>query len=132
MMNAIPPVVPAREVDPTGKYRCPLCKVQSTGDEADTGWVECPMLRGKMICLGSCIEHQAVARSDDFERHFDRALFDELSSSAQRSVAELRQVCLVHQLEVIDERFCEHSEDEAALQFLRAVVEQRAQDVEEE
>src|SRR5690606_17102088 len=118
--------------DPTGKYKCPLCKVQSAGDEADTGWVECPMLRGRMICLGSSIDHQSVARSHEFEDHFDRVLFDQLSSSAQRSIPELRRACLGHQLEVIDDRLCEDSEDEAELQLLRAVVSQQLQDVQEE
>lgn len=87
----------------------------------------CPMVRGRMICLGSCIDHQAVARADDFHGHFDRELFEQLSRATQRSVRDLRATCLRHQLEVVDERILNHSADEAALKWLRVAVENQLQ-----
>lgn len=124
-MNAVPEVIAGLEVDPSGKYKCPLCKVQSAGEEADTGWVKCPMVRDKIICLGSCLDHQGAARSDNFEEHYDRKLFDDLSTKVQRSVSDLRRTCLEHQIEVLDDQLCHHSEDAAALRAFRAVLQQR-------
>lgn len=121
-MNAIPPVVPGPEVDPTGRYTCPLCKAQRAGDEADTGWVACPMVRGRMICLGSCLDFQAVARASAFESHHDRQLFRTLARETQRDDQGLRATCLRHQLEVIDHRVTARADDVSALLALREDV----------
>jgi hypothetical protein len=124
-MNAIPKWVPGRAVDPTGRYHCPLCETQATGDEADTGWVHCPMLDGRMICLGSCIDYQKVARSEAFAHHPERILFESLATRQSRSVTVLRRTCLDHQLEVVDEKLREGREDSNALSALRAEIERR-------
>ena len=66
-MEAIPETFKARNIERTGRYKCPLCEDQSTGDEVDTGWVLCPMLEGRPICLGCCLDYQNVARLEDFD-----------------------------------------------------------------
>lgn len=121
-MHAIPPVVSGRKVDPTGKYKCPLCKVQSAGDDADTGWVACPMVKNHMICLGSCIDYQKVARSSEFAEHPEHDLFEELSKVAGSSVDALRGTCLRHQIQIIDGQLEAGSEDAEDLRELRELV----------
>ena len=121
-MNAVPPVVRGSDVDPTGRYVCPLCKVQRTGDEVDIGWVACPMVHGKMICLGSCLDYQAEARSPEFNRHHDYLLFRELASETRRREQELRLVCLQHQAEIIDDRLASHTDDATRLNALKDEV----------
>lgn len=121
-MHAIPKFISGRQLDPTGKYRCPLCRVQSSSDQDDTGWVACPMLNGEMICVGSCIDHQAIARSEDFQHHPYRNDFDQLASKSGHAVLELRSICLRHQLEIIDEQLMASSEDADALNRLRRQI----------
>ena len=121
-MQAIPRVVPGRVVDPTGRYRCPLCSVQSTGDDADTGWVRCPMMADRMICLGSCIDHQAVARAENFEDDPERDLFFSVSEISGSPVTDLRRICMEHQVAVIDLRLEEGKVDRQTLAHLRSKV----------
>lgn len=110
-MNAVPPVIPGLEVDPTGRYACPLCKVQRASDEVDTGWVACPMVRGQMVCLGSCLDYQAVARSSAFETHYDYPPFIQLEQEARQLKRGLRTICLRHQAELIDDQLRSQTDD---------------------
>ncbi len=121
-MYSIPRYSSGYEVDPEGRYTCPLCGSQATGDAVDTGWVSCPMLDGKVICLGSCIDHQAAARSEDFQSHPDRELFDELTRRSQVTAHKLRSLCMHHQIEVIDEQLQEDSVDSEELAELRKAI----------
>ena len=121
-MDAIPPYISGRKVDPTGRYKCPLCRVQGTGDPEDTGWVSCPMLQNQMICLGSCIEYQKVARSEEFSTHFDKEHFEELSSRTRQSVSELRRTCMRHQLQIVGEQMSDQTSDRDRLRALKATV----------
>ena len=119
---AIPPVVPGRDIDPTGKYVCPLCNVQRTTEPTDTGWVECPMIQNRMICLGSCIDHQGAALSFDFDTHYDAQLFYILAQSTDDDVSHLRWICLCHQVQVIDDQLQVERDDVAELIKLRERV----------
>jgi hypothetical protein len=121
-VNAVPHVVPGFEVDPTGKYLCPLCKVQRAGDEVDTGWVACPMVDNEMICLGSCLDYQAVARSSAFETHHDRRLFSKLAREARQTEQGLRAVCLRHQAKIIEDQLHSRTDDAVDLMALGVEV----------
>jgi hypothetical protein len=121
-VNALPAVVSGLKVDPAGRYLCPLCKVQRAGGEADTGWVACPMVLGQMICLGSCLDCQAAARSLAFETHHDRYLFIELALKTQQTERGLRAICLRHQVQIIDDRLHSRSDEPVALTALKDEV----------
>jgi hypothetical protein len=121
-VNAVPPVVPGLKVDPTGRYLCPLCKVQGAGDDVDTGWVACPMVRGQMICLGSCLDYQAAARSSAFETHHDRCRFTELARETRQTEQSLRAICLRHQAQIIDDRLRSRTDDAIELMALKDEV----------
>src|SRR5436190_2018867 len=96
-MEAIPETFGADQVDSKRQYRCPLCDVQTTADEVDTGWVLCPMLDSDPICLGCCLDIQNVARIEDFATHPYHDLFEDVSLKTGKEVTELRQICLIHQ-----------------------------------
>jgi hypothetical protein len=100
-MHAIPERFDQKMIDPSGCYVCPLCQAQSTSDESDTGWVYCPMLRDRPVCLGCCIDYQSVARADEFDSHPYRDLFDSLSAQGGMTVERLRQICLNHQVTIV-------------------------------
>lgn len=100
-MNAIPPHVEGRAVDPTGRYTCPMCEVQRAGDPEDTGWVSCPMLGNRMICLGSCIDFQKMARAGDFDEE-GQELVARLEVETGGTTSELRLSCLRHQLQIVE------------------------------
>ncbi len=102
-MNASPQSVASEEVDGEQGYRCPICVVQTTNDQADTGWVRCPMIAGAYVCLGCCIDHQRVARSSDPSKHFDRELLLAMVVRTGNTLLELRRICTGHQLENIEE-----------------------------
>ena len=57
-----------------------------------------------MICLGSCLDYQAAARSSAFETHHDRQLFTELARETRQTEQGLRAICLRHQAQIIDDR----------------------------
>jgi hypothetical protein len=118
-VNAVPPVFAGLEVDRTGRYSCPLCEVQRTGADVDTGWVACPMVRNQMICLGSCLDHQAAARSRTFDTHPERYLFSKLAKETRQSEQVLRAVCLRHQVQVIDDRLRSRADEAIDLMALR-------------
>ena len=102
-LHAIPEVHTAEEIGREGVYRCPLCRVQTTRDPADPGWVFCPMVDHEPICLGCCIDHQKAARARDFAAHPLSDLFTALSRRTGRPVDDLRRVCLVHQASLLGE-----------------------------
>ena len=120
-MDAVPPIVSGLEVDPAGRYTCPLCKVQNAGDASDTGWVACPMI-DRMICLGSCLDFQSIARSSEFENHPWRSMFEELAQTTGDKVQRLRWSCLRHQIDVIDDQLRGGTSEAAALGKLRQSV----------
>jgi hypothetical protein len=103
-MNAIPPVLDARQVEANegGKrYPCPLCSVQTTADAADTGWVKCPLVGHRPICLGCCLDHQKVARHQGSEPHPFTDLFDTLAGKVGRPIRDLMLECLTHQCAIL-------------------------------
>ena len=108
-MNAIPKIYNARQVDPSGQYDCQLCKVQKTGDKVDGGWVACPMIGDAFIGLGCCIAIQKVARSEKFDHHPYRDLFDPVSEYTGLKVAEVRDTCLEHQKGIISARLSDNN-----------------------
>jgi hypothetical protein len=120
-MNAVPLVVSGTDVDPIGRYSCPLCKRQKTGDAVDIGWVLCPMVRDEMICLGSCLDHQAVARSSVFHSD-DQPLFDKLAREMREDKKVLRWRCLRHQAEIIEDRLMSRADDPVQLLALKEKV----------
>ena len=77
------------------------------------------MLRGQMICLGSCIDYQKVARASALQSHPERNLFDTLATRQLTSAADLRMICVRHQVEVVDERLAAADPDSDALKELR-------------
>lgn len=101
-MAIIPSRLSGVEIDPTGRYRCPLCGSQIAGDSADTSWVRCPMLADQVICLGCCVDHQAVARADDFDSHPFRDLFVHVARVTGSTSSELRRRCLQHQASILE------------------------------
>lgn len=121
-MHAVPPFHSADEVDGRRGHRCLLCGVEDTTDPADPGWVRCPLVGDQFVCLGSCLEFQSVARSRDFERHAARDLFDALANDSGRSRSALRLACLRHQLQELDAQLHELTDDQEALERLRADV----------
>lgn len=106
-MHAVPTRKSGRATDPSGKYRCPVCVVQTTGDEFDTGWVSCPVLGGVPLCLGCCIDQQGIARAEDISRHPFRADFNKLAVVAGKSLIVARMTCMAHQVEVLREQIAE-------------------------
>lgn len=121
-MYAIPRNLSGEELSEGPRYKCPLCRFQRTGDEADTGWVKCPLVDERAICLGCCIDYQSVARSDDFEHSAYKDLFTILARDRSINVSALRKKCMDHQLEVIDERLAEGSDDHVELERLRSSI----------
>lgn len=102
-MDAAPRHISAHEVDPSGRYECPLCGAPTrTTPERDTGWVHCPMLNDQVICLGCCLDYQYVARSLNFSEHPSREDFDRLASVTGKNVTELRRTCMEHQISVLE------------------------------
>ncbi len=102
--DVIPPRLMPEEIVQLGIYDCPLCKAQNTLDEGDIGWVRCPMVDNRAICLGCCLDFQGVARSEVFDEHPYRDLFDDAAQLTDKSVDELRLICLRHQEEILRKR----------------------------
>jgi hypothetical protein len=90
----------AEDIDPSGTYQCPTCKVQNTASEPDTGWILCPMLDDEAICLGCCFDYQSIVRSDDYENHPFRNDLDSLAAKTNKHPNDLRRVCLSHQIQI--------------------------------
>jgi hypothetical protein len=90
----------AKELGRSGIYQCPLCKVQNTALEPDTGWILCPMINNQAICLGCCFDYQSIARSDDYEDHPFRDDLDSLAAKSNKHPNDLRKTCLSHQIEI--------------------------------
>jgi hypothetical protein len=121
---ALPPKLMPEQVVQLGNYICPLCKTQITSDEVDVGWVYCPMLENQAICLGCCIDHQSVARSDDFDNHTFRGLFDDIVLLTGKNASELRRICLQHQEEVVKKQLDNGAKDEEQLNLLLQKIQQ--------
>jgi hypothetical protein len=121
-MSIIPHRITSQSIDPQGRYRCPLCQSQTTGDKHNTGWVQCPMVGNRPICLGCCVDHQAAARADDFERHPYRSLFDVVARLTGAPVPTLRRTCLEHQSEILSIIATVPEDDEAAVAIRRALA----------
>lgn len=102
-MDAAPRHVSARAIDPSGRYECPLCGAPTaTTEENDSGWVVCPMLNDQAICLGCCLDYQAVARSANFAEHPSREDFYRLSKKTNKDTTTLRRNCMEHQVRVLE------------------------------
>ena len=89
----------SKEVDDAaGPYRCPLCKVQTTSDAEDIGWIACPMVDRQMICMGCCFDYAGIALSERFDNHPLIEDFRKLSLQTSVGLNQLRITCLNHQL----------------------------------
>jgi hypothetical protein len=64
-----------------------------------------------VIFLGSCIDLQAVARSENFWTHLYFGLFERLAAQTGVPVLELRRICLEHQKVVLRQMLADPSED---------------------
>lgn len=124
-MYVFPSPTAGGAIDASGKYRCPLCVVQASDDVVDTGWVRCPMVDDKWICLGCCIDHQGAARSKSFATHPDLRLFEKIAKNRTCSIDVLREKCLQHQLVVAEELMLASDEDLEALRELKREVQAR-------
>jgi hypothetical protein len=113
MYNAVPPRHVAQELGLRPDAACPLCGTRETNPDIQREWVRCPMVQNKPIDLGCCLDHQGVARAEDFESDSYRDLFETLSRRIGRSVAVLRLQCLQHQQEIIAERLPQASSAES-------------------
>lgn len=84
---------------------CPFCDSQQTSDSNDTGWVECPIIKknSKWICYGCCLDIASTCISDDFEGHPYFDIVEEAAEHEDRFINEARRICLIHQLETINE-----------------------------
>ncbi len=104
-MEVLPKILSSTDVEKQlgMKLTCPLCRVQSTSDSTDIGWVSMPELqRGpKWICLGSWIDVSSIARADDPSRHPYYDDLVRLAGLAGTSPAELTQALLQRQLSVL-------------------------------
>lgn len=116
-MHVIPLVFTADQVPKLDSYFCPTCRIQSTSDPADPGWVRCPMVNDEFICLGCCIDHQKPARAENFAEHPLADLFEELSNRTGRSITSLRKICLLHQESLLNDE-----EDVLAISIEKALA----------
>lgn len=121
-MEAIPDTFEAKQIDSRGRYRCPLCDVQTTADEVDAGWVFCPMLEDRPICLGCCLDYQNVARLEDYDTHPYRTLFDEASAKTGKKAGELRKICLSHQENILLAKLEKKPEEQTRQQLLNLLT----------
>lgn len=87
----------------------------------DTGWVPCPMVDDGMICLGCCLDFQSVARSEVFDTHSHND-FPSVAKDKGVSVDSLRQMCIKHQITLIDEQVREGDEYSDDLLGLRTTL----------
>lgn len=101
-MFVVPESIPEGDKSLRVGYACPVCKHQTYPSKTDTGWVLCPLIRNRSLCLGCCIDLQGAAVAEDFQRHSDNRLFEKLSTSQNKTVVRLRLICLDHQLELVD------------------------------
>ena len=83
------------------------------------------MIGNDFICTGSCIDHQGVARSEVFHDDPDRGLFDKLAAATGKRVAELRWICMRHQVQIIDEQLERGEDDSVELRTLRSNIVRR-------
>ena len=116
-MNAIPPSAPIPHVADS-VYRCPVSGTPATGVDARERWVRCPLVNNRVIFIGSCLDLQAVARSKDFWNHVYVGMFEKLAAQSGTATAELRRVCLTHQVEVLQEMLTDPSEETQLVQEL--------------
>ncbi len=100
------PVGAGDKILPSG-YACPTCRHQTYPSKNDTGWVRCPLVRNRPICLGCCLDIQGAARSDEFSIHPDKRIFDKLTRSENKPIVRLRLICLDHQLQLVDKKLSE-------------------------
>ncbi|MGE4211746.1 MAG: hypothetical protein AB7F87_21470 [Oligoflexales bacterium] len=92
--------IPAKDVDPTGQYECPLCEVQKTSSIPDTGWILCPMIGGKAICLGCCFDYQSITRSPRYDSHPFLPDLELLATANNNDISKMRLACLRHQIQL--------------------------------
>jgi hypothetical protein len=64
-----------------------------------------------VIFIGSCLDLQAVARSENFCRHLYFGLFERVSAQTGAPALELRRICLEHQKIVLTEMLEDPLED---------------------
>lgn len=106
------------------QFSCPLCRVQSTSDATDTGWVAMPeLVKGpKWLCLGSWIDVAGVAQRDEPSEHPYYEDLVRLAELAGMSPDEMVRLLRRRQLELIRERPA--SEAEGELNALRHRLEE--------
>lgn len=84
-------------------YECPTCRVQTTASKVQTSWVLCPMIGGKDICIGCCIDLQVVASSRRFENHPIFSDFLEVANKYRKLPSKMRIICVNHQIELCED-----------------------------
>lgn len=100
-MNAVPPRFSLKNLQGYENYVCPLSNISAMEANAPERWVFCPLVDEKPIGYGSCLDFQGLARAEDFETDPFVDLFKKLSVKTGKSVKELRQVCLKHQIQLL-------------------------------
>lgn len=84
-------------------YECPVCQVQSSRSKVEIAWVACPILYGRHICVGCCIDIQGVAHSESFETRATSKNFRNAIELSEKAAAAVRIVCLDHQIQISEE-----------------------------
>jgi len=100
MLNAVPSRYTAAELDLGPRAECELCHTR----DAERDWVLCPLVHGRPICYGCCLDLQGLARSGDFDTNPFRGLFDDLARKTGSTAGALRLRCLEHQEAIVAEQ----------------------------
>ena len=103
-INAVPERYTSAELGCARDAPCPLCRTCETDEGIDRLWVVCPLVGGRPICEGCCLDYQGLARSEVFDDDPVRGLFDDLSFRTGMSVSALRRKCLEHQQEIVSDQ----------------------------
>lgn len=110
-------------------YTCPNCGAENTAAVDSPGWVSCPILDGKFMCVGCCtdVSYAAMKDIDDTLRNY---ALDEIAATSGKNKSDARIVCLRHQIEMLRSRVRESSEpttsrksDENLLEKLQVLLE---------
>lgn len=107
-INAVPKRVSSSQL-PCG-YKCPIDSVSESSEEHGE-WVECPLVSKEFISLGSCLDLQDLARSEEFYSDPYLDMFETVASKEGSSVKNVRRACLRHQADILTEMVSESESD---------------------
>jgi len=97
-VNAIPKRVFSSDL--SEGYKCPIDSV-SDSSEAAGEWVQCPLVSQEYVSLGSCLDLQDLARSEEFYSDPYLDMFEAIATRSSSSVEDARKTCLRHQAELL-------------------------------